>query len=135
MRLEEARYQERIETIANAVGREDLAVHGIERDAARMDEIGAGAADDGARGDVAVVMNVPDADEAERSEPRQRRSPAIHHRRIAPGIVGRQVLDIWIEATYEINPDGGDGTNNPFETAQPLAIAACYNFPNVSSKA
>jgi hypothetical protein len=39
----------------------------------------------------------------------------------------------FVYSTYEINPDKGQGTSNPYETARPLAIAACYNFPNVSS--
>jgi hypothetical protein len=40
----------------------------------------------------------------------------------------------FVYSTYEINPDKGQGTSNPYETARPLAIAACYNFPNVSSE-
>jgi hypothetical protein len=40
----------------------------------------------------------------------------------------------FVYSTYDINPDKGQGTHNPYETARPLAIAACYNFPNVSSQ-
>jgi hypothetical protein len=40
----------------------------------------------------------------------------------------------FVYSTYDINPDKGQGTNNPYETARPLAVAACYNFPNVSSQ-
>jgi hypothetical protein len=40
----------------------------------------------------------------------------------------------FVYSTYDINPDKGPGTNNPYETARPLAVAACYNFPNVSSQ-
>ncbi len=40
----------------------------------------------------------------------------------------------YVYSTYQTNPGGGAGTNNPYETAQPLAIAACYNFPDVSSQ-
>jgi hypothetical protein len=31
----------------------------------------------------------------------------------------------YVYSTYNINPDGMPGTNNPLETAQPVAIAAC----------
>jgi hypothetical protein len=31
----------------------------------------------------------------------------------------------YVYSTYNINPDGTLGTNNPLETAQPVAIAAC----------
>ena len=40
----------------------------------------------------------------------------------------------YVYSMYETNPDRGAGTNNPFQTAQPLAIAACYNFADVSSE-
>jgi len=40
----------------------------------------------------------------------------------------------FVYSTYEINPDNGQGTKNPYDTARPLAIASCYNFPNVSSQ-
>jgi hypothetical protein len=33
----------------------------------------------------------------------------------------------FVYSMYEINPDGGAGTNNPFQTAQPLADSACIN--------
>ncbi|MGO9606471.1 MAG: hypothetical protein ACLQAT_24290 [Candidatus Binataceae bacterium] len=35
----------------------------------------------------------------------------------------------YVYATYPTNPDGGSGTNNPYQTAQPLAVAACHNQP------
>ena len=31
----------------------------------------------------------------------------------------------YVYSTYNVNPDGTPGTNNPLETAQPVAIAAC----------
>jgi hypothetical protein len=34
----------------------------------------------------------------------------------------------FVYSTYNINPNGTPGTNNPLETAQPLAIAACSAF-------
>jgi hypothetical protein len=40
----------------------------------------------------------------------------------------------FVYAMYNKKPDGSPGTENPFQTAEPLAIAACYNFPNVSSQ-
>jgi hypothetical protein len=40
----------------------------------------------------------------------------------------------FVYATSKTKPTGFDGSFNPYETAQPTAIAACYNFPNVSSQ-
>ena len=33
----------------------------------------------------------------------------------------------YVYSMYQTNPDGGAGTNNPFQTAQPLADSACNN--------
>ena len=40
----------------------------------------------------------------------------------------------YVYSTYDTNPDGGAGTNNPFETGRFLSVGACYNFPYVSSQ-
>lgn len=34
----------------------------------------------------------------------------------------------FVYATYDINPDGGGGTPNPFQTGEPLADVGCYNL-------
>ncbi len=34
----------------------------------------------------------------------------------------------YVYSMYQTNPDGRPGTNNPFETAEPLANVACYNL-------
>jgi hypothetical protein len=33
----------------------------------------------------------------------------------------------FVYSMYETNPDGSPGTNNPFQTAQPLADSACID--------
>jgi hypothetical protein len=40
----------------------------------------------------------------------------------------------FVYSMYQTNPDGSPGTNNPYQTAAPLAILSCYNSPFVSSQ-
>jgi hypothetical protein len=34
----------------------------------------------------------------------------------------------FVYSTYNVNPDGGEGTANPYQTAEPLAVTACVHL-------